>query len=231
VKIKKDAKSAKSADSCVGRHILPDMVRQRLDGTGKRVDPRVNRSKQLLAEALQRLTRERCFEDITVQDILESATINRATFYSHFEDKHALLHYLLADFFKQTLRKRVPEGAPAGREVFTEMINAICYFLTEVRNCPSLGSPANDPTAEDAMLPFVRETLLPWASASVPGDRLFDANLNADVAAAAICTAAMRWTRSGPAWTPEEFSQKLFPMVAYCLGLPAAETFSLAVAT
>jgi AcrR family transcriptional regulator len=211
--------------------VLPDIVKQRLDESGKRVDPRIGRSKQLLAEALQRLTRERCFEDITVQDILESATINRATFYSHFEDKHALLHYLLTDFFKQTLRKRVAVGAPPGREVFTEMIQAICSFLTEVRNCPSLGSPANDPTAENAMRPFVRDTLLPWAKASAPTDRLFDAELNADVAAAAICTASMRWTRSGPAWSPEEFSRKLYPMVAYCLGVQAGERFSLAVAT
>ncbi len=209
--------------------MLPDIVRQRQDGTGKRVDPRIGRSKQLLAEALQRLTRERCFEEITVQDILESATINRATFYSHFEDKHALLHYLLADFFKQTLRKRVPEGAPQGREVFTEMISAICCFLTEVRNCPSLGSPANDPTAENAMRPLVRETLLPWAQGGAAADRRFDADLNADVAAAAICTAAMRWTRSGPAWTPEEFSEKLFPMIAYCLGSPSGEPLSFAV--
>ncbi len=231
MKIRKEARSPKSSQCCVGRHVLPDMVRQRLDDSGKRVDPRIKRSKQLLVEALQRLTRERCFEDITVQDILESATINRATFYSHFEDKHALLHYLLTDFFRQTLRQRVPPGAPAGREVFAEMIQAICSFLTEVRNCPSLGSPANDPTAENAMRPLVRETLLPWASARAAADRLFDANLNADVAAAAICTAAMRWTRSGPAWTPEEFSHKLYPLVAYCLGLPAVESFALAVAT
>jgi len=231
VNIRKASKSSKSSGSCVGRHVLPDIVRQRQDGTGKRVDPRIGRSKQLLAEALQRLTRERCFEEITVQDILESATINRATFYSHFEDKHALLHYLLTDFFKQTLRKRVPEGAPPRPDVFAEMIAAICSFLTEVRNCPSLGSPANDPTAENAMRPLVRATLLPWATARAGADRLFDADLNADVAAAAICTSAMRWTRSGPVWTPEEFSHKLFPMVAFCLGLTAAEPLSLAVAT
>ena len=56
-----------------------------------RLDPRVRRTRQLLHEALRKLLDQKRFDDITVQDITEAATLNRATFYAHYPDKFALL--------------------------------------------------------------------------------------------------------------------------------------------
>lgn len=56
-----------------------------------RKDPRVVRTHNLLRKALIDLMEEREFEQITVQDIADKATVKRATFYLHFEDKQALL--------------------------------------------------------------------------------------------------------------------------------------------
>ncbi|MCR8641032.1 TetR/AcrR family transcriptional regulator [Paenibacillus sp. N1-5-1-14] len=58
----------------------------------KKKDPRVIRTHQLLRKALIELMEERDLEQITVQEIAERATIKRATFYLHFEDKQALVH-------------------------------------------------------------------------------------------------------------------------------------------
>jgi AcrR family transcriptional regulator len=41
-------------------------------------------------EAFGQLGTEKSFEVITVQDLTERATVNRATFYAHFEDKYIL---------------------------------------------------------------------------------------------------------------------------------------------
>lgn len=56
-----------------------------------KIDRRVLRTRQLLRTALLELIQERDFESLTVQDITERATLNRATFYLHYADKHDLL--------------------------------------------------------------------------------------------------------------------------------------------
>jgi AcrR family transcriptional regulator len=56
-------------------------------------DPRVKRTQKCLWEALRTLLEERSFEQISVTDICEEATINRTTFYKHFESKYDLLSY------------------------------------------------------------------------------------------------------------------------------------------
>lgn len=57
----------------------------------KKPDRRVQRTRKLLHEALLSLIRERKYETITVQDILDRADIGRSTFYMHFRDKDELL--------------------------------------------------------------------------------------------------------------------------------------------
>ncbi|MFJ8529878.1 TetR/AcrR family transcriptional regulator [Bacillus sp. NPDC094106] len=54
-------------------------------------DPRVKRTRQAIRDALTSLIHEKSFDSITVQDIAEKATVNRATFYSHYYDKYDLL--------------------------------------------------------------------------------------------------------------------------------------------
>lgn len=50
-----------------------------------------NVTKKKLAEALQKLTIEKDYEKISVQEISQAADLNRQTFYYHFKDKAALL--------------------------------------------------------------------------------------------------------------------------------------------
>jgi len=57
----------------------------------KKVDPRSIRTRRLLIEAFLKLTTKKDFKDITIKDITDEATVNRATFYSHFLDKYDLM--------------------------------------------------------------------------------------------------------------------------------------------
>lgn len=56
----------------------------------KQHDRRVQRSKQLLEDALAELMAEKRFDKITIQDILDRANVGRTTFYAHFQSKEAL---------------------------------------------------------------------------------------------------------------------------------------------
>lgn len=55
------------------------------------IDRRVIRTRQIIHEALISLMKERQYEKITVQDIIDRANVGRSTFYSHFETKDELM--------------------------------------------------------------------------------------------------------------------------------------------
>jgi AcrR family transcriptional regulator len=57
----------------------------------ERVDRRVQRTRQLLKEALMSLLVEKGYEAITVQNIIDRANLGRSTFYAHYQDKEDLL--------------------------------------------------------------------------------------------------------------------------------------------
>lgn len=57
----------------------------------RKVDRRVQRTRKLLQDALLSLIRERGFEALSVQEIIDRADVGRATFYAHFDNKEDLL--------------------------------------------------------------------------------------------------------------------------------------------
>ena len=71
-------------------------------------DPRVLRTRRLLRQALVELVAEQDFESITVQDITDRATLNRATLYLHYQDKYDLLE----DVFHQMIAGLIPLPPP-----------------------------------------------------------------------------------------------------------------------
>ncbi len=56
----------------------------------KVIDRRIQRTRQLLQDALVALILEKGYETITVQDVIDRANVGRSTFYAHFQDKEDL---------------------------------------------------------------------------------------------------------------------------------------------
>lgn len=54
-------------------------------------DRRVQRTRQLLQQALIALILDKSYEKVTVQDIIDRANVSRSTFYAHYRDKEDLL--------------------------------------------------------------------------------------------------------------------------------------------
>ena len=52
-------------------------------------------TKQALAASLKKLLRRKFLDDITVKEIVADCSVNRQTFYYHFQDIYDLLHFLL----------------------------------------------------------------------------------------------------------------------------------------
>src|SRR5262245_24998643 len=54
-------------------------------------DRRTRRTRQLLREAFLSLLKNKRYEDISVQEIIEQADVARSTFYAHYADKQDLM--------------------------------------------------------------------------------------------------------------------------------------------
>jgi len=80
----------------------------------RRRDRRVERTQQFLREALVSLIREKGFETLTVQDIIDRANVGRATFYSHFDNKDDLLVSGFEDL-RASLKGRQRDAFARGR--------------------------------------------------------------------------------------------------------------------
>ena len=86
-------------------------------------DRRVQRTEQLLHEALMDLILEKGYDAITIQDILDRANMGRSTFYAHYRDKEELMlsgFQMQFDLFRREyLQSALPAADPvqAGRDL------------------------------------------------------------------------------------------------------------------
>jgi len=92
-------------------------------------DPRIRRTRQLLQAALKSLLETKNFDEITVQDITEAATVNRATFYDHYADKFALLDALVAGGFHAFLHERDVRFEGNCPSEASAIIRAACDYI------------------------------------------------------------------------------------------------------
>ena len=65
----------------------------------RKPDPRVNRTRDSLGDALIALILEKPFDEMSVQHVLDRAGISRSTFYAHYRDKEDLLLSDVDDFW------------------------------------------------------------------------------------------------------------------------------------
>ncbi len=96
-------------------------------------DPRVKRTRQLLQQALMDLLQEKGFQAITVQDIAERATLNRATFYAHFTDKYDLIDNVMREGLQRALSKHVPTGAAFSTSTLRTICRTVFEFMGQVQ--------------------------------------------------------------------------------------------------
>jgi AcrR family transcriptional regulator len=84
--------------------------------TVRRQDRRVERTQHLIRGALLSLIKEKGFEALTVQEIIDRANVGRATFYAHFDNKDDLLVSGFDDL-RASLKALQREAMSRGRTV------------------------------------------------------------------------------------------------------------------
>jgi len=183
-------------------------------------DPRVKRTRQLLHEAFISLMMERRFRDITVQEIADRATVNRATFYAHFEDKFDLLDSAIRERFKQELAARMPNAS-----VWSE--DHLCLLIIIVFECMAMITHECKPSDRDfapyreraiqeeteaILLGWMRQSAFPGAPVSVTPNTL------AMVWSWAIFGAATQWSRSERRISADELARQITLTLLHTIG-------------
>jgi AcrR family transcriptional regulator len=124
-------------------------------------DPRIRRTRQLLQGALRNLMLSRSFDEISVQDIAEAATVNRATFYDHYTDKYALLDAMIAGGFHMLLQERNVVYDGTCPSAISALILATCDYLTQTHSGAECSrQSAFEPLVESAITTAIRRVIM-----------------------------------------------------------------------
>ncbi len=124
-------------------------------------DPRIRRTRQLLQGALHNLMQNKSFDEISVHDIAEAATVNRATFYDHYTDKFALLDAMVAGGFHKLLNDRKVHYDGSCASAAAPIVLAACDYLGECHSSQTAcqKQSAFEPLIEAAMTQAIRRVL------------------------------------------------------------------------
>lgn len=160
----------------------------------KDLDPRVRRTRKMLQDALAQLLREKEFDKISIGEIAEASTLNRATFYDHYPDKFALLQSLVATQFEELIAKRnirfdSCEGA------LKSIAMAVCYYLAETIKPGSDALRQASTPLETAIVSVVRRGIL-GGFAQHPPKSGMPVEILSSTVAWAIYGAAKEWVQS-----------------------------------
>lgn len=168
----------------------------------KVVDPRIRRTRLLLQEALLRLLKTKSFDEISIQDLTEEATLNRATFYAHYPDKYVLLECTTATRFKGLLEERGVTFDGTCRSALKNILLGMCDYLAMVLETQCEQQRAMDPHMESAITGVVGRMILDglkmqaWHSA-------ISQEMVASTVSSALYGAAKQWVRT-PNRVPSE---------------------------
>jgi len=177
------------------------------------IDPRIRRTRVLLQQALEDLLQSKDFDKISVQDIAEAATVNRATFYDHYSDKYALLECMVGRQFGDLLAARgVQFNGDCGRALHG-IILGVCDYLAGMPRVEDERQMQMEPHLEAAVIKVVRRMILDGLEKHPPANRA-PAPILAATLSWAIFGAAKEWVRTPGRCTSEDMVDHTLGMLA-----------------
>ena len=187
--------------------------------TCETLDPRIRRTRQLLQQALEKLLETKEFDKISVQDIADQATVNRATFYDHYTDKSALLAAMVGCRFHQLLAERQVQFDGTCASALKALVLAVSEYLTRMQG-PE-GTRELQPHMESAIIAAIRHILMEGLRKHPPKDGV-TAELVAAAASWAIYGAVKEWAHQPDRYPADQLAVAVMTMVGPILQVPFA---------
>jgi len=178
----------------------------------KDLDPRVRRTRKMLQDALANLLKEKSFDDISIGDIAEKSTLNRATFYDHYTDKFALLQCLVGSQFEDLIAKRnICFNGCEG--TLRKIAMGVCYYLAETIKPGEDGQSRAGTPLETAIVSVVRRLILDGFAQHPPKPGV-PVEIVSSTIAWAIYGAAKDWAQNPKRTSVDKISRTIEKVIA-----------------
>lgn len=184
------------------------------------LDPRIRRTRQLLQNALEKLLTKKEFDEISVQDVAEAATVNRATFYDHYADKFALLECMVGSRFHELLAERNVQFDGGCASALKAMVLAVCDYLTQMQG--PHGKRELEPHMESAITKVVRRMLLEGLKRHPPENGIAPEMIAAS-ASWAIYGASIEWAQTPDRCDSDQVADVVTALIAPILRIPQGQ--------
>lgn len=184
------------------------------------LDPRIRRTRELLQQALAKLLEQKEFEKISVQDITDAATVNRATFYAHYPDKFALLECLVAAQFHTLLAERGVRFDGTCASAIRGIILGVGDFLAQTPRMECERRRQMEPHLESAVVAVVGKMLLDGMKQH-PSPTGPSPEMKAAALSWAIYGAAKQWVHTPDRTASEAMADTVFHLIAPMVNPPA----------
>lgn len=156
------------------------------------LDPRIRRTRLMLQQALGKLLEAKEFENISVQDITDAATLNRATFYDHYADKFALLECMVGSRFHELLAERGVTFEGTCSAALKAIVLGVCDYLAAMPRVDCERQRQMEPHMESAVIAVVRRMILDGLKQH-PAENAVSPEIIAATVSWAIYGAAKEW--------------------------------------
>lgn len=176
------------------------------------LDPRIRRTRKMLREALIALLDSKPFDSISIQEIAEQATVNRATFYAHYSDREALLEDLVQSRFQELLDARQVRFDGSCPSALKTVILAVYDFLKEMVSGCSKHRRHFEPFVQSVVQAQVEQVLFTGLEKGAFQARRSPATLAATLSWA-IYGAIISTLKSGEAVEPELFVDDVYALL------------------
>ncbi|MBU7320016.1 TetR/AcrR family transcriptional regulator [Paenibacillus oleatilyticus] len=178
-------------------------------------DPRVIRTRRLLQDAFASLIQEKDFESITVRDIAERATVNRATFYAHFTDKFEILESRLTESFMTIINRRISGHEKLNEETIQSIFLGVCDFHKDLSTMCKKRYKSLGPVFEIQIKEKIQKIILSFIDKdkmpSNPNKQLI--NTASIMLSWGMYGAAYVWNNEGRPIPAESFVKQTMPLV------------------
>ncbi|SEP10393.1 TetR/AcrR family transcriptional regulator [Paenibacillus sp. OV219] len=180
----------------------------------KKIDRRIVRSKIALKQALLTLMSERGYDDVSITDIVERADYNRGTFYTHYDNKDALLSDIIHELILELLKSfRAPYEHQAIFRISEMSANSIKIFehIHEHAAVYSTLLQSNVATSlREHMFQALKQISMEELVYSESG---IDPDLQAAFSIHALLGLIFHWVESGFNHSPAYMQEQLFKMI------------------
>lgn len=158
-------------------------------------DPRAKRTRQLIQYAFGELLQKKEFDSITIADITQKATLNRATFYAHYDDKYMLLEEIVEMAFKEMLSEQVADAERLDHKVCSQLVSATYDYIVAFYDTCKFNAKSLAGLVDEKVKAILQQTIV---QILVKDKEIKNPEVNASMMSAIIYNGSFEWRKKQP---------------------------------